>query len=576
MTPPYTTSTEWATQQPTPTPFWDSQSSSLVPYDSLAEDARLHQAFTLGTSARNTLMQRDNGICYGTILETCQARRSTLQRTMRHYPLLSRLEYTMMTNHYTFINPFGTPEPFGMKQITRRMEGAVEMAIKTERRNGANSTLDLSLLGVPGPCSDEYISQVQRACNIFTRGQFHKVIMSALAGNLCIVLEPRGDTLGAGIKEIADAATGQMANDLLLFFNPAHVGIHKYLHNTAESELMFLYESQYVTMTTELMKGLIPFLHRSIVDRFQFAMAEPAKVITIQNMLYTLLLAPNTPTQQNSQRAHAVADVNVLLPDVPIVDLKRMIENKELSYLLAHGVKPHPNEQSRYEWIKRILPTKYRSVLFSLEAVAIGNGKGPHPPMDNFWNMLEDMSSSQLLPLSDTVSVNKTEGFRPFRELRESTPGPKGSLREQGSWELRRETTILDGSNRLDRPSDRRRGDDRDRNLERGDYRRRDNSQERDDGKHRGQELRRPLDDGRRRSQERDGETDKRREFSRSRSREPEQPANDAKGLAPALEKDKELERKKSRSPSAERGGSQKRQIIKAFSVLQQLADQQH
>ena len=190
--------------------------------------------------------------------------------------------------------------------------------------------------------------------------------------------------------------------------------------------------------------------------------------------------------------------------------------------------------------------------------------------MDNFWNMLEDMSSSQLTTLSDTVSVNKTEGFRPLRELRESTPGPKGSLREQGSWELRRETTILDGSNRLDRPSDRRRGDDRDHNLERGAYRRRDNSQERDDGKHRGQELRRPLDDGRRRSQERDrhsdGETDKRREFSRSRSREPEKPADGAKGSTPKAEKEKgrsavekdtdklnvEPDRKKSRSPSAE------------------------
>ena len=51
---------------------------------------------------------------------------------------------------------------------------------------------------------------------------------------------------------------------------------------------------------------------------------------------------------------------------------------------------------------------------------------------------------------------------------------------------------------------------------------------------------------------------------------------NDAKGLAPALEKDKELERKKGRSPSAERGGSQKKQIISALSVLKQLADQQH
>jgi hypothetical protein len=33
--------------------------------------------------------------------------------------------------------------------------------------------------------------------------------------------------------------------------------------------------------------------------------------------------------------------------------------------------------------------------------------------------------------------------------------------------ELRRETAALDGSNRLDRNSDRRRGEDQDRNLER-------------------------------------------------------------------------------------------------------------
>jgi hypothetical protein len=321
------------------------------------------------------------------------------------------------------------------------MEGAVEMAIKTETRNCVDGKLDLSLLGMPGPCCDEYIRQVQRACNIFTRSQFHKVITSALAGNLCIVLEPKGDTLGAGIKEIADAATGHMANDLLLFFNPAHIVIHKYLRSTAESEVIFLYETQYAAMLAELTKGLTPFLHRSIVERFQFAVSEPAKVITIQKLLYTLLIAPNTPTQQNGQRMHAVSEVNVLLPDVPITDLKRMIEEKELAYLLAHGVQPHPNDRSRYEWYKCILPQKYRPVLSSLEAVAIGNGKGPHPPMEHFWTMLEDMSSAQLVPLSDTVSVNKTEGFRPFRELRESTPGPRGSMREKGSWELRRDTT---------------------------------------------------------------------------------------------------------------------------------------
>jgi hypothetical protein len=107
-------------------------------------------------------------------------------------------------------------------------------------------------------------------------------------------------------------------------------------------------------------------------------------------------------------------------------------------------------------------------------------------------------------------------------------------------------------------------------------HRRRDNSQDRDGGKHRGQELKRPLDDGRRRSQDRDGEADKRREPSRSRSREPEQrPANGAKDHAPTTEKEKELERKRSRSPSAERNWS-KKQMISALSVLQQLADQQH
>jgi len=96
--------------------------------------------------------------------------------------------------------------------------------------------------------------------------------------------------------------------------------------------------------------------------------------------------------------------------------------------------------------------------------------------------------------------------------------------------ELRRETAALDGSNRLDRHSDRRRG-----------------------------------------------EADKRREPSRSRSQEPEHPVNGAQDHAPTtqVEKDKRLERKKSRSPSAERSWS-KEQMISAVSVLQQLADQQH
>jgi hypothetical protein len=180
--------------------------------------------------------------------------------------------------------------------------------------------------------------------------------------------------------------------------------------------------------------------------------------------------------------------------------------------------------------------------------------------MNQLWTMLEGMSSSQLVPLSDAASVNMTAGFRP---LRESTPGPRGSVHEQGSWELRRDTTGLDSYDRPEQLLDRRRGakDDRDRNLERGDYRRRDNSQDREGG--------------RRRSQDRDGEADNRRVPSRSRSREPEQPANGAKDLAPATEKEKELERKKSRSPSAERNWS-KKQMISALSVLRQLADQQH
>jgi hypothetical protein len=134
-------------------------------------------------------------------------------------------------------------------------------------------------------------------------------------------------------------------------------------------------------MLAELTKGLTPYLHRSIVDRFQ---SEPAKVMTIQTLLYTLLLAPNSPAQQNGQRMHAVSEVNVLLPEVPITDLRRTIEERELSYFLAHGVQPHPSDRLRYEWIKRILPAKYRSVVNSLETVAIGNGNGPHPLWPGF------------------------------------------------------------------------------------------------------------------------------------------------------------------------------------------------
>ena len=231
MTPPYPTSTEWAAQQHTP--FWDGPSSSLVPYDSFAEDARLQQAFSLGTSAGNTLMQRGDGMYYGTIGEAAQARRLNLQRAMMRYPLLSRSEHHRMSPQFTFMNPFGTPELHGTKHISKRIERIVESAIRVETRNGAGNKLDLSLLGMPGPCSDEYIQQAQRAYSIVTGGLLGKPIFSALVGNLCIVLEPKGDTLGAGLKEIADAAKGQQATDLLAHFNPAHVGIHKYLHHTA-------------------------------------------------------------------------------------------------------------------------------------------------------------------------------------------------------------------------------------------------------------------------------------------------------------------------------------------------------
>ena len=86
--------------------------------------------------------------------------------------------------------------------------------------------------------------------------------------------------------------------------------------------------------------------------------------------------------------------------------------------------------------------------------------------------------------------------------------------------ELRRATAALDGSNRLDRHSDRRRG-----------------------------------------------EADKRREPSRSRSQEPEQPVNGAKDHAPTIqvEKDERLERKQSRSPSAERSWSKEQMISAVF-----------
>ena len=81
---------------------------------------------------------------------------------------------------------------------------------------------------------------------------------------------------------------------------------------------------------------------------------------------------------------HAVSEVSISLSDMPITDLKRRIEERELAYFLAHGVQPHPNDQSKYEWFKRILPGKYRPALLALEQVAIGNSNGPHPPLNKF------------------------------------------------------------------------------------------------------------------------------------------------------------------------------------------------
>jgi hypothetical protein len=132
MTPPHLTSTAWATQQSTPTPTWDGPSTSLISYDQRAEDTRLHQAFSLGTSAGNTLMQRSTGIYYGTIFEACQARRSTLQRTMRRYPLLSRGEYERIVPYFTF----------GTKQITRRLERAKATNNCGERENFGRDPTD--------------------------------------------------------------------------------------------------------------------------------------------------------------------------------------------------------------------------------------------------------------------------------------------------------------------------------------------------------------------------------------------------------------------------------------------------
>jgi hypothetical protein len=539
-------------------------------YDPYTEEARLTQAFTLGTPAANTLMQLGNGLYYGTIKEACQARQMTLRQHLHHYPFASRTEYQRMSSLFTFINPLGTPEPHGTKHLTKRLEGAVETAIKVEIRNSPDGKLDLSLLGMPGHVSAAYMQQVQQACDIIFRGILHKPIASALAGNLGIVLEFKGDTLGAGLKEIADATTSQYAMDLLTYFNPAHAVIHKYLHNTATTEVVFLYETQLATLTNELAKGLIPYLHRSVVDRLQLALASSTKVITIQSLLYNLLLAPNTPQQQHVQRMYAVSDVNVPLPDIPIIDLKRMIEDKELAYFLAHGVQPHPNDQSKYDWFKRVLPGKYRQALMALEQVSIGNCNGPHPPLNKFWTMLEEMVSTQESPQPDAISTIHKVGFRPPRD---STPGPRGSVVAKGKWELTREAEVIpDRPNRFDRHSAGRRGDETldlpGRNRGRDYNRRRSPSEDRTDDSHLREQYERgrQYEEARRRSPDRDfGFSRWDRGFSRSRSREPEQPADGAEGSAPKAEKEKgrttaekdtdktkvASDRKKSRSPSA-------------------------
>ena len=144
----------------------------------------------------------------------------------------------------------------------------------------------------------------------------------------------------------------------------------------------------------------------------------------------------------------------------------------------------------------------------------------------------------------------------------------------------------------------RRRGDETfdpyGRNRGREYYRRRGPSEDRTDGgrfreydpKHR------PFEEGRRRSQDRDVDLDQRREYSRSRSREPEQLTDGAKGSSPKAEKEKgratmekdtnktnvEHDRKKSRSPAADRESPYKlqpsQQQMNAVSILKKLATQ--
>ena len=205
---------------------------------------------------------------------------------------------------------------------------------------------------------------------------------------------------------------------------------------------------------------------------------------------------------------------------------------------------------------------------------AIGNSNGPHPPLNKFWTMLEEMVSSQESPLSDATSTINTVGFRP---LRESTPGTRGSTFEKGSWEVTREAEVTpDRSDRSNRHFTGRRGDStfvpHDTHRGRDHDRRRGPSEDRTDGGHSRQYDRgRQYEEVRRRSPDRDfGFSRWHREQSRSRSREPEQPADGAEDSAPKAEKEKggatvekdtdktkvAPDRRKSRSPSAKPGST--------------------
>jgi hypothetical protein len=482
---------------------------------------------------------------------------------------MSRSEHLRLSVTHTLINPLGTPEPFGNKNLFKQLERTMETSINLERKN-SGGTINLTLLGMPGQATAEYLEQVQRAWNIVTRGMLQKPVIGALTNNLVVMLEPKGEIQAAGLKAIVNAPNSQQAIDLVKHFSTAHVTIFKYLTQTATTELQFIFESQYECLTRAIFNALVPFLHRTVVERLNLEASSAAKLITIQSLLWNLLLAPNTPAQQNGHRMHPVNEVNLPLPDMPISDLKTVVCDRELSYLLAHGVQPHPTDSAQYDWIKGILPKKYLPALATLEAVAIGTNTGSHPPMHSLWTMLQDMSSSQLSPLADKPTIISTVGFR---ALRDSTPGPRGSMVEKGKWELTREAEVIpDRPNRFDRHLAGRRGDEAfdpsGRNQEREYYRRRDPSEDRTDGGHYREydHKRRPFAEDRRRSQERDVDLSQRREFSRSRSREPEKPADGAKGSTPKAEKEKGRstvekdadktkvapDRKKSRSPSAE------------------------